>query len=129
MWTRYYARQAARTHKKVIKLGMQVEQIAKNSKHISGSAFVTFADPSHRDHFLKEKPQCWKCRNYTFFTFGRPPFASMTLNCMRAPHPSDVNWLNLHVPTWRQNAVGLTCVTLLIITMVTIITPVTLTSQ
>lgn len=128
-FAKYYARKFKQKRHLVSRLCLEVERISRDKKGISGCAFVTFAEPRHRDHFLKEKPQCWQCRNFAFFSFGRPPFASVTLACMRAPHPSDVNWLNLHVTQLERRLRLITLTILLFIVMVTIITPVTITSQ
>jgi len=53
----------------------------------------------------------------------------VTLLCKRAPHPDDVNWLNLHISTLKQVTVGFGLITSLFIGMVTLVTPLTLSSQ
>lgn len=127
--SQYYANQLKTYRAKVARLKLEVRRIARDKKRITGSAFVTFTDPKFRDHFLKEKPSCWQFRHYAFFSFGRPPFSSVTLACMRAPHPTDVNWVNLHITQNSQTLRLIGLVTVLTIAMLVIVSPVTVISQ
>jgi len=126
---RWYGRRNRLCAAEVARLQLDLERIVAGPKRISGAAFITFFTSQHRDHFLKNKPRCWQFRDHAYFSFGRPPFASATLACMRAPHPSDVNWMNLHVTRWEQRVRFFTLTTLLLIAMVVLVTPVTISSQ
>jgi len=127
--TRWYARQHRLRIAEVAWLQVDLDAIVSGRKHMSGSAFITFQNPQHRDHFLRKRPRCWQFRDHAYFSFGVPPFASATLACTRAPHPSDVNWMNLHITRMEQRIrfIGLTL--LLFISMVALVTPVTISSQ
>eukprot|EP00928_Gymnodinium_smaydae_P031352 TRINITY_DN23033_c0_g1_i6.p1 TRINITY_DN23033_c0_g1~~TRINITY_DN23033_c0_g1_i6.p1 ORF type:complete len:779 (-),score=121.58 TRINITY_DN23033_c0_g1_i6:117-2390(-) len=128
-------RQFRQLSAEVTRLEAELEEIQNGRKKISGSAFISFVPSGSelaarsRDHFLRNKPRIWHCRSHAWFTFGRPPFASVTLSCGRAPHPSDVDWLNLHVQRWEQ-LLRLTVMSiLLLVTMIVLVAPVTLASQ
>lgn len=112
-------------------LKTNLETIHSGKKHMSGSAFVTFKDPHYRDKLLQEEQDesledavstFVTSRSYTYFSFGRPPFASVTLTCERAPHPSDVNWENLHVVWWHRELVFWVLASLLLFAMVGLVT-------
>lgn len=117
----YSMRQAQRARDELLKLSL-------NKKTLSGSAFVTFYRADAVTKLMsQDTPRCWELRGkrsgFSYFTFGRPPFASVTLKCMPAPHPDDLNWNNLHV-TWKRVSVRFGTLTgLLLIVMVGLITP------
>jgi len=125
----WHARQQRQYAKWAAALSKQLDGIVRGPKHISGSAFITFQRPDDRDYFLRKRPHWWKCQSHTYFKFGRPPFASATLSCTRAPHPGDVNWMNLHVETLYQKLRGGILTILLFVVMVLLVTPVTVSSQ
>jgi len=106
-----------------------VSYIESAKKGLSGAAFVTFEMLNNRNHFLKEKPRWYELRSYAYFTFGRPPFASVTLACTRAPHPTDVEWKNLHITPTMQKMRGGVLILVLFVAMITLVTPVTISSQ
>lgn len=132
-WGSLVARWYARRHRllvaSVARLQADLEAIVRGRKHMSGTAFITFENSSHRDHFLKKKPRCWQFRDHAYFSFGVPPFASATLACMRAPHPSDVNWMNLHITRFEQRVRFISLALLLFICMVVVVTFVMTFSQ
>eukprot|EP00927_Polykrikos_kofoidii_P069613 TRINITY_DN6515_c0_g1_i1.p1 TRINITY_DN6515_c0_g1~~TRINITY_DN6515_c0_g1_i1.p1 ORF type:complete len:882 (-),score=125.38 TRINITY_DN6515_c0_g1_i1:189-2756(-) len=109
-------------------LEKQLEEISKGSKMLTGSAFVTFKDPSHSQVFLQEfGGLCWNFQSCSYFNFGRPPFASVTLTCERAPHCSDIVWQNLHVPLWRRRLFFWILSALLFVVMFVLVTAVGIT--
>lgn len=110
-------------------LSKDLERIHSAKKLMSGSAFVTFKHPRYRDQLLQEELEddpvaSWlpTARSYTYFSFGRPPFASVTLSCERTPHPSDLNWQNLHVAQWQREVVFWVLASLLLFVMVALVT-------
>lgn len=113
---------------KVTKLRLRLLEITLSKKNLSGSAFVTFRHPTYRNQILNnDPPRCWEIQRQlaggSFYTFGRPPFASVTLKVEQAPHPDDVRWENLQVPTLsRALTFNLTQLVLLGL-MLTIVTP------
>lgn len=110
-------------------LETELKKIENGPKRISGTAFITFGNPKHRDYFLQNRPRCWQLQDHTYFGFGRPPFASATLACRRAPHPDDVNWTNLHVTKFHQRFWLIFLTVLLFVFMVFLVTPLAITSQ
>ena len=87
MW--WYGRKVALMKPLIEILSKDVESIRSSKKLMSGSAFVTFKHPRYRDQLLQEEEDdpdnpvsSWiSARSCTYFTFGRPPFASVTLSC------------------------------------------------
>lgn len=82
-------------------------EVVLSKKQLSGSAFVTFKRREDRNSIIrKELPKWWDLKGYgkgySLFSFGRPPFASVTLKCEPAPHPEDVNWHYLHMNIFRR---------------------------
>jgi len=69
---------------------------------------------------------CWRPRNHSFFSFGRPPFASVTLLCKRAPVPDDIDWCNLHIGSQRRCLVLSSCSVFLFLLMFVLVTPTSL---
>merc|ERR1719482_1076883 len=127
LWYRFQSRTYA---SRVKKLEQRLAQIESGPKRMSGSAFATFTDRKYQRYMLERPPGCCALlRSYTFFSFGRPPFASVTLRCMEAAHPSDVNWQNLHISTMEQNLRFLLASGLVVIIMILLVTPVAITSQ
>lgn len=123
----WYERKIAGLRPTIAWLTEDLDRIRSGKKRISGSAFVTFKHPRHRDRLLQETedapvPTWIWARSHTFFSFGRPPFASVTLSCERAPHPSDVNWQNMHVAWWQRELVFWSLASLLLFTMVVLVT-------
>lgn len=109
----YAEAQAWRWKRKVTRLTSEEDEITQGKRQMTGSAFITFQDWRDQRHFLKDKPMLWNCRDYALFTFGKAPFASSSLSCTRAPHPSDLKWMNLHV-TLREQGVRLASMTALL---------------
>jgi len=125
-WT---SRQAQTLQNKVDALRWELQQKEKQSKRMSGSAFVTFKDRKFKEILLEDFPSCWKIQNYAHFNFGQPPFSSVTLRCQRAPHPADVLWENLHI-SHRQRLVRFGGGSLLLlIFMLVLVTPVSVSSE
>jgi len=119
---------------KVEVLKWELKSIRENEKRMSGSAFVTFRDARIRKLMLADTPPCWQCggsagETSAYFNFGHPPFASVTLRCLSAPHPSDVIWENLHVTYVERISRFWIGTLLLLIFMVAVVTPVTVTTQ
>uniref|UniRef100_A0A7S2PRP4 CSC1/OSCA1-like 7TM region domain-containing protein n=1 Tax=Zooxanthella nutricula TaxID=1333877 RepID=A0A7S2PRP4_9DINO len=127
--SRYYRRQEEKARIQKVKLQAELAQLLSAKKTMSGSAFVTFQEKQYSDLFLKEKPRCYKCRRYTYFTFGKAPFTAVTLCCTRAAHPEDMNWLNLQITWWRQVSIGAVLTVALLIGMVTLTLALTFASQ
>jgi len=125
----WYKRKCRNYDAKVKELTNKRNEILGGKKRIAGSAFVTFEDKAHCDHFLKARPHCIRCRAHAYFTFGKPPFTSVTLQCARAPHPSDMNWANLHIRAPIAVLRFIIATTLLVFAMVMLVTPVTISSQ
>lgn len=99
----------------------------KGTKYLSGSAFVTLETEEAAKALLESKIPCWRLdRDHAFFTFGRPPFASVTLQCRRAPSPRDIVWEHLHndYRLWNFLRYCFTSVLLFLI-MLIIVTPTT----
>eukprot|EP00927_Polykrikos_kofoidii_P069614 TRINITY_DN6515_c0_g2_i1.p1 TRINITY_DN6515_c0_g2~~TRINITY_DN6515_c0_g2_i1.p1 ORF type:complete len:880 (-),score=102.41 TRINITY_DN6515_c0_g2_i1:361-2943(-) len=123
--TWWYSSRVDKFMGKIEVLDEQLTRISTGSKMLAGSAFVTFKDPRHRDVLLREGDVfSWSFQSFPYFSFGRPPFASVTLTCEKAPHCSDIMWENLHVPKWRRDLVFYTLVTLLFVVMLVIVTAV-----
>jgi len=117
----YSKRQADFAREELLRLNM-------SKKSLSGSAFVTF----HKADVIRklmsmDPPRCWEMRGkyagFSYFTFGRPPFASVTLKIMPAPHPDDLNWSNLHI-SWKTSTLRFCLLAgVLLVVMVGLITP------
>lgn len=108
-------------------LSYDLEKIRSGKKLMSGSAFVVFKQSRYRDLLLQEEeddpvPSWILARNNTYFSFGRPPFASVTLTCERAPHPSDLCWQNLQVAWWQREFVFWILAFVLLFVMVVLVT-------
>jgi hypothetical protein len=125
----WYDRRISQLKPEITALSGVLEAIRADKKSMCGSAFVTFKHSRHRDRFLKEEEDhivsswIW-APSYSYFSFGRPPFASVTLLCERAPHPSDIIWQNLHVSWWQRTLVFWTLASLLFFVMVLLVTAV-----
>mmetsp|Transcript_21750 Transcript_21750/g.47376 ORF Transcript_21750/g.47376 Transcript_21750/m.47376 type:complete len:839 (-) Transcript_21750:741-3257(-) len=127
--TSQYKKKQNQCKVQLTKLAEKLRGMEKGLKGLAGTAFVTFQQKEDRDAFLQKKQPWYSCQNYAYFTFGRAPFASVTLTCTRAPHPNDVAWLNLHITPAQQWLRGIVLVLLLFIAMFTIITPVAISLQ
>lgn len=103
--------------------------IINGQKQLTGSAFVVFRDEELKNTLAGVTPGCFTCRNYTYWRFGRAPFQSVTLRCLRAPHPSDLIWDNLHVSEARRRFGYITGRLFLLVFMLLLVTPVAVTSQ
>ncbi|CAJ1337006.1 unnamed protein product [Effrenium voratum] len=106
-----------------------VSKIDSGTKQLSGSAFVTFQTEELKKDLAGELPSCLTCRTYSYWSFGRPPFSSVTLRCHQAPHPSNVNWCNLQVPESRRVCGYITGRLFLLVFMLLLVTPVAVTSE
>lgn len=126
---RHYERQSENWREQVRLLEHSLREANLSSKGMAGSAFVTFKERAMQEALLLPPPRCWNCRSYTYFHFGHPPFASVTLRCVRAPHPSDINWRNLHKQDWERILRFWTGTLLLLLFMLLLITPVTVTAE
>ncbi|CAK9010553.1 CSC1-like protein 1 (Transmembrane protein 63A) [Durusdinium trenchii] len=125
----WISRQAQKLQVKVNSLRLDLERKGKQQKRMSGSAFVTFKERRFKDVLLEDLPSCWKIQNYAHFNFGQPPFSSVTLRCQRAPHPADILWENLHIP-YRQRILRFGGGSLLLlIFMLVLVTPVSVSSE
>lgn len=133
LWGRYcswkYTQRLEKCKLEEARLQEELQAIVHGPKLLSGSAFVTFSKYEHRDIFLKNQPRCWELRSHTYFSFGRPPFASVTLACTRAAHPSDVNWQNLHATHFEQGVRAVALTLLLFVAMVLLTTPITISTE
>mmetsp|Transcript_30053 Transcript_30053/g.54793 ORF Transcript_30053/g.54793 Transcript_30053/m.54793 type:complete len:946 (+) Transcript_30053:125-2962(+) len=122
----WYWRRARHYETLAEELEYELEQIREGKKMVAGSAFVTFREPRHRDFLLRQdgdEPAWWILpHSSAFFSFGRPPFASVTLSARRAPHPSDIIWQNLHVSKIKRSIVFWTLSSILLFVMVVVIT-------
>mmetsp|Transcript_19597 Transcript_19597/g.45579 ORF Transcript_19597/g.45579 Transcript_19597/m.45579 type:complete len:836 (-) Transcript_19597:102-2609(-) len=114
------------------RLQQQLEGVLVGKKGLSGTAFITFRDKRFQEHLvgadhseLLSVPQIFshfrQLRPYSYFSFGRAPFGSVTLRCRRAPLPSDVEWKNLHIK-WGELRFALYS-GLLFIVMLLLVTP------
>jgi len=124
-----YLRRCRALALRIAELEAQEKNILENKKRIAGSAMITFKEKAHSDHFLRKRPHCLQCRAHAHFTFGKPPFTSVTLQCMRAPHPSDVAWVNLHIGPTEQVFRFVLSSSILFVVMVVLVGPVTISSQ
>jgi len=101
---KWYNFRRERQKKKFEQLVYKELRLILGKKCLSGSAFVTLRDQRDCGMFLHKAPQCSELlrwiRSDSVFSFGRPPFAAVTLRCQRAPLPTDVNWQNLHMSRW-----------------------------
>mmetsp|Transcript_58913 Transcript_58913/g.140610 ORF Transcript_58913/g.140610 Transcript_58913/m.140610 type:complete len:956 (+) Transcript_58913:165-3032(+) len=121
----WYWRRARYYEQWAEELELTLERIRMDKKMIAGSAFVTLKEPRHRDFLLRhDADEAWWILPPTnaLFSFGRPPFASVTLSVRRAPHPHDIQWENLHVSKIRRSFVFWTMSVTLLFFMVVIIT-------
>lgn len=131
-----YERYAADYLKSEQDLQKMLKEHDTGLKQLSGSAFVTFKEfvpSSGVEPELKGKNLCedmlnthcceerkfslrtiagilWdsilRPQGYSYFKFGRPPFASVTLRCSQAPPPSDIQWKNLHVSEAQSRVIS-----------------------
>lgn len=122
-------RNAQKWRLKVEDLQWGIQKIEEGEKALSGSAFVTLKDQNLQKALLKEAPSCWMFGSYAYFNFGQPPFASVTLRCLRAPHPSDLLWENLHVRFIERTIRFWVGTILLLLFMVVLVTPVSVTTE
>lgn len=98
-YRRWYGRRQRLFKRRLEELRAKQLCIELERKRLSGSAFITFAHQNDCNLMLNKVPPWWDCQHWFFrntFSFGRPPFAAVTLFVYRAPHPDDVNWQNLH---------------------------------
>eukprot|EP00927_Polykrikos_kofoidii_P033908 TRINITY_DN28747_c0_g1_i1.p1 TRINITY_DN28747_c0_g1~~TRINITY_DN28747_c0_g1_i1.p1 ORF type:complete len:1001 (-),score=129.18 TRINITY_DN28747_c0_g1_i1:45-3020(-) len=120
----YFKRKLAKWEEQVSKLRLQLLIIQLSKKSLCGSAFVTFKHSLLRDKVLNhDPPRCWELKRYilggSYFTFGRPPFSSVTLRIEKAVHPNDVRWCNLHVSDlWHSLHFTFLVIVLMLIMMV-----------
>jgi hypothetical protein len=123
----WYERRIAWLRPLIDTLAQDLDALREEKKALSGSAFITFKLPRHRDQLLQEEEGhpvtswIWKS-SHSYFSFGRPPFASVTLSCERAPHPSDIIWQNLHITWWQRSLVFWSLASLLLFVMVVLVT-------
>mmetsp|Transcript_4588 Transcript_4588/g.7973 ORF Transcript_4588/g.7973 Transcript_4588/m.7973 type:complete len:1070 (+) Transcript_4588:137-3346(+) len=124
----YYDRQINSLRPRITTLQQDLETMKSSKRQISGSAFVTFKHHKYRTKLLEEDIlershflAFWRSP-VTFFSFGRPPFASVTLSCESTPHPSDVNWSNLHIRWLRRTVVFWTLALLFMLAMIFVVT-------
>jgi len=126
--TWWYRRKHMQCLRKSEGLRRDLLRITLEKKQLSGSAFVTFRTMESRDIILlNELPyrcnkKCLK-KGHSLFTFGRPPFSSVTLKTEPAPHPADINWENLHVAFWVRKFRYFFSTGLLIVCMVLVVHP------
>jgi len=126
--TWWYRRKHIQCLRKSEGLRRDLLRITLEKKQLSGSAFVTFRTMESRDIILlNELPyrcnkKCLK-KGHSLFTFGRPPFSSVTLKTEPAPHPADINWENLHVAFWVRKFRYFFSTGLLIVCMVLVVHP------
>lgn len=79
----------------------RLEIISKGRKKLSGHACVTFHNFEDHNKLLKlDEPQYWKLQRCNYFRFCRPIFASVTLRCHQATHPTSINWDILHTTSY-----------------------------
>eukprot|EP00913_Durusdinium_trenchii_P029880 g27999.t1 len=100
----WFERQKELCYGRVEKLREEQTKHIYGPKMLSGSAFVVFQNEDLKKCLTGPTPSCFTCRNYTYWRFGRAPFTSVTLRCLRAPHPSDLNWDNLQVTEANRGA-------------------------
>mmetsp|Transcript_52214 Transcript_52214/g.122169 ORF Transcript_52214/g.122169 Transcript_52214/m.122169 type:complete len:835 (+) Transcript_52214:132-2636(+) len=132
-WTRWKLKSRLREHEK---LQDKLLEALAGLKGLSGSAFVTFKHRSYQEHLigsdhtthLASVPEYLsrlrQLRPYSYFSFGRPPFGSVTLCCRRAPLPTDVEWRNLHIRWSEGRFAGYSA--LLFVVMFLLVTPTTM---
>mmetsp|Transcript_8254 Transcript_8254/g.18478 ORF Transcript_8254/g.18478 Transcript_8254/m.18478 type:complete len:958 (+) Transcript_8254:137-3010(+) len=122
----WYWRRARHYEQQAEELEFELEQIREGKKMVAGSAFVTLKESRHRDFLLRHDSDelAWWILpiSHAFFSFGRPPFASVTLSARRAPHPSDIIWQNLHVSKIKRSLVFWILSSILLFVMVVVIT-------
>lgn len=103
----WYRRQARKSTVLAKRLRTKLLKIILGHKKLCGCAFVTFTNANEKMELLShDKPSWWEVgriwRGYSHFTFGRPPFASVTLKCEQAPHPDDILWENLQTSAMER---------------------------
>ncbi|CAK9106461.1 unnamed protein product, partial [Durusdinium trenchii] len=125
----WFERQKELCYGRVEKLREEQTKHIYGPKMLSGSAFVVFQNEDLKKCLTGPTPSCFTCRNYTYWRFGRAPFTSVTLRCLRAPHPSDLNWDNLQVTEARRRFGYITGRLFLMLFMLVLVTPVAVTSQ
>lgn len=106
-----------------------LQDVEAEKKEMSGSAFITFKESKFKGLIQKERPSCWELGSCTYFRFGVPPFSSVTLRCEQAPHPTDVLWENLHVSGRKRTLRFWSGTLLLLVFMVGLVTPVTVSTR
>jgi hypothetical protein len=119
----WYERRRDAWSREVERLEAELQRINGEKKELSGSAFVTLTQPNYRDFIFREEDlQSLVLNSNVYFSFGHPPFASVTLMCESAPHPSDIIWQNLHVTRWRRSTVFWSLMVLLLFVTVVVVT-------
>lgn len=127
-WHWYYDRLAEKWRLKAENLTRERDSMCNSTLRMSGTAFATLKKADLAADLMRIR-HCHCCRSYSYFTFGRPPFASVTLTCERAPPPDDLIWENLHVGAASRRARLIFLIILLVVFMLVAITPVTIASQ
>eukprot|EP00392_Amoebophrya_sp_AT5.2_P007955 g7974.t1 len=89
----------------------------KSPGTLSGLAFVTFRSSKDAKRLLRSGQ----------FSFGRPPFQAITLECSRSPAPSDIFWANVHVTPFQRVFVTVVLVAVLFSFLILLVTPVVIT--
>jgi len=105
LYRKWYGRRHRLVYERMEELRSRQLYIELQRKRLSGSAFITFASQGECSLMLNKVPPWWDCNQWFFrskFSFGRPPFAAVTLFCYRAPHPDDINWQNLHTKSYSR---------------------------
>jgi len=125
-WLSYYRRKLRQGQARFKRLEKEFILLKMGSKRLSGSVFVTLTESRDCNAIMAENaPSLWGSRRHSYFTFGQKPFASVTLQVRRAPHPDDVIWENLHITElWQRIRFWIPTV-VLVFAMVVLVRPLT----
>lgn len=115
----------------------------KERYKLAGCAFVTLKEEYQVEYLLSHDVpgipawSCWRnpswnrtFRDYRLFSFGRPPFQSVTLRATAAPLPDDIVWENIHMASQqtKTNIIMVVGSVLLFLVMTLLVTPTTFSS-
>jgi len=104
----WYRSQIRSQERAIVRHKGQLLEKMLSRKRLSGSAFITFRTTVERNRVMAlDNTRCLginmqRITGFFYFTFGRPPFSSVTLRCELAPHPDEVIWQNLHIGFWER---------------------------
>lgn len=109
----YYKWRKTRYEKALSLCKTKIQRLV-NDYQFAGLAVVTFASRKDTEALLDKR----------YFSFGMPPFASVSLLVRKAPYRDDIIWNNVHISGWMRAFAKFFLIAILFVLTVAFVTPV-----